>query len=144
MNILKSADLPAGCALISLPKAVDDRGKLVFLQGGEHIPFPVERVFWICDVPEGKTRGGHAHWVCSEVVVPVAGGFVMRVDDGEHSAEVVMDDPSVGILIPAGMWCELTQFQPGTVCVVMASHPYDAGGYVNAYDEYVNVKMSRK
>jgi len=144
MNSIGQSALPSGVKLITLPKAVDDRGNLSFLQGGEHIPFDVERVFWIYDVPEGKTRGGHAHWECAEVVFPVYGSFIMHVDDGELSADVEMKDPNVGILIPAGVWCELKEFQTGTVCVVVASHPYDAGGYVNAYEEYLKAKIMMK
>ncbi len=67
----------------------------------------------------------------------------MVVDDGVQRAEVWMDSPNQGILIPAGMWCELRDFQPGTVVVVMASHPYDATGYCNDYSTYIKEKEEK-
>ncbi len=128
--------LPHGSRLISIPSVTDARGTLTFATALREVPFDIERVFWIHGVPKGQSRGGHAHNVCSEVVVPVAGAFTMILDDGRARASVRMQRPDQGILVPAGMWCELTDFQPGTVLAVMASHPYDAAGYINDYEQY--------
>jgi hypothetical protein len=81
------------------------------------------------DVPVDKTRGGHAHWTCHEAVFPVTGSFEIELDDGLVSTTVTLDKPSLGITIPAGVWCELRHFAPGTICLVMASQEYDASGY---------------
>ncbi|MGN0234687.1 MAG: sugar 3,4-ketoisomerase [Bacteroidaceae bacterium] len=129
--------LPGGCRLIYLPEIVDERGSLSFLQNKETVPFPIERVFWIWDVQPGKSRGGHAHRVCAEVVFPLKGSFMMHVDDGVTQAHVLMDNPTCGILIPAGVWCRLTDFEAGTVCLAVASHPYDATGYINNHEDYL-------
>lgn len=129
--------LPRGVKRIQLPKNVDERGCLSFLESGKHIPFEVKRVFWIYDVPETQTRGGHAHWSCQEVVFPVAGSFELELDDGERHSCVLLDDPSCGITIPAGVWCELRHFAPGTVCVVAASEEYDATGYALDRDSWL-------
>ena len=128
---MDNESLPKGVRLVQLPQHVDARGQLTFLEGGAHIPFEVKRVFWITDVPTDGMRGGHAHWSCHEVVFPVVGGFEIEVDDGDCCRSIVMDDPSTGILIPAGVWCELRHFDEGTVCVVVASEPYDATGYAH-------------
>lgn len=132
--------LPAGSRLITLPVARDERGSLTFATAGQEIPFPVQRVFWIHDIPEGARRGGHCHNTCSEVVVAVSGAFRMVVDDGHVRGSVRMGSPGLGILVPAGMWCELVDFEPGTVVMVMASHPYDASGYCHRYDEFLKMK----
>lgn len=132
--------LPNGCRLITLPGVQDERGFLTFAEGQNHIPFRIDRVFWIYGVPEGKERGGHAHRTCAEVVVPVAGAFTMVVDDGTLRVSVRLDSPQTGILIPAGVWCELKDFAPGTVCVVAASQAYDSEGYIHCYDEYMKQK----
>lgn len=133
---MKSSSLPSGVQLIQLPENVDERGRLSFLEGGVHIPFDVRRVFWISDVPPDKMRGGHAHWTCHEVVFPVTGSFEIEVDDGTRCSVIEMSKPHVGILIPAGVWCELRKFKPGTVCVVVASHEYDPTGYVHDRNEW--------
>ncbi len=130
------ASFPAGCGLISLPSASDPRGTLSFATGGRELPFAVERVFWIYGVPPGQSRGGHAHRTCSEAVFAVAGAVTARVDDGRRSASVRLCNPAQGLLVGAGAWCDLTDFEPGTVLAVAASEPYDAGGYIHSYEAF--------
>ena len=142
MSDTDSIQLPRGCRIIEFPESVDDRGALSFAEGAHHIPFQIERVFWIYGVPQGKTRGGHSHSESSEVVVPVSGGLNMMVSDGTHQAVVRLDSPRKGILIPPGVWCDLRDFEPGTVCVVFASHPYNASGYINDYNEYLTEQLA--
>ncbi len=142
MSENNNISLPRGCRIIEFPESADDRGALSFAEGAHQIPFQIERVFWIYGVPEGKTRGGHSHSESAEVVVPVTGSFRMVVDDGTHHVEVIMDSPRKGILIPPGVWCDLRDFAPGTVCMVFASHPYNASGYINDYNEYLTEQLS--
>ena len=132
--------LPKGCCIIEIPTVGDSRGQLAFAEARTCVPFPIERVFWIYEVPAEAQRGGHAHWTCAELVVAVRGAFTMVVDDGELRREVRMDSPSRGILIPAGVWCELCDFDPDTVLVAMASEPYDATGYVHEYERFKSLK----
>lgn len=134
--------LPRGCRIIEFPERTDERGSLSFAESMHHIPFQVERAFWVYGVPEGRTRGGHSHSETAEVVIPVTGSFNMMVDDGTRKATVLMDSPTKGILIPPGVWCELRDFSPGTVCVVFASHPYNASGYIHDYSQYLNEQLS--
>lgn len=135
-------NLPRGCRIIELPGATDDRGSLSFAEGAHHIPFQIERVFWIYGVPEGKTRGDHSHNESAEVVIPVHGGFSMMISDGNLTRTVRMEKPNQGILIPPGVWCTLKDFAPDTVCVVFASHPYNASGYINDYSEYLSEQLA--
>ena len=130
------SSLPRGCRLIDFHSHLDSRGSLSVAESRRDIPFAVERVFWIYGVPEGQCRGQHSHNECCEVVVPVAGAFTMMLDDGTEQASVRMDSPAQGILVPPAVWCRLQDFAPGTVCVVFASHPYNAAGYTHDYDEY--------
>ncbi len=133
----KDITLPGGSKIVSIPSVTDERGTLAYATAYDTIPFAVERVFWIYDVPVHQKRGGHAHRECSEVVFAAKGGFCMVVDDGLTSREVRIDNPSEGILIPAGLWCELKDFDPDTILVVLASHPYDAKGYIHTYSDYL-------
>lgn len=141
MQKAENIQMPLGCDLIHLPRVLDDRGNLVFLESNEHIPFEVQRVFWIYDVPEGKTRGGHAHWTCHEVIFPVTGSFEIEVSDGKTQIELTLDVPNKGVLVSAGLWCCLKNFAPGTVCVVMASQPYLPEGYINNYQDFLKAKL---
>lgn len=130
--------MPDGVEILTVPKVRDDRGILCFAENDLHIPFRTERVFWIFGVKRGKTRGGHAHRTCAEAIFPVHGSFELEVDDGRKRRTFFMDRPDSGILIPAGVWCCLKNFSEDAVCVVMASQPYMAEGYINDYDEFLS------
>ena len=122
--------LPGGCRMIDFPKFQDDRGNLSFAEGLNHIPFHIERMFWMYGIPEGKTRGGHSHIESAQVLVPVTGSFNLLIDDGTNRAQVLMNSASRGILLPPGIWCELKDFAPGTAVMVFASYPYSEDDYV--------------
>lgn len=121
--------------LIDFPVAVDPRGSLAIAEETA-LPFEVKRVFWIYDIAEEKTRGGHAHTSCEEIVIAVAGSFDMVVDNGHERMAVRMDSPSRGIYIQKNVWCELRNFSSGTVCIVLASEPYNMNGYMKDYEEF--------
>ena len=140
----RGGEWPEGCRLISIPSAGDQRGWLAFAEARSVVPFAIERVFWIYDVPAEARRGGHAHRTCAELVVPVSGAFTMVVDDGRCHRSVRMDNPCEGILVPAGVWCELIDFEPATVLVVMASQPYSAAGYVHDYQQYLQQRNTTR
>ena len=133
--------MPDGVTYLTAPKVLDDRGCLCFAEGGTHVPFRIERVFWIFGVGEGQTRGEHAHRTCAEAIFPVHGRFDIEVDDGRCRKTFAMDRPERGILIPAGVWCCLKNFSPDAVCLVAASQPYLAEGYINDYDEFLKSRL---
>lgn len=124
-----------GYGIITLPEHTDQRGSLSFAEW-KHLPFEPKRVFWIYDVKEGKTRGGHAHRTCAEVVFAIQGSFDMFVDNGEETEIIRISKANEGIYIGPSVWCELRNFAPGTVCVALASTDYDAKGYINNYEEF--------
>ena len=121
---------------IEIPQKTDERGALSVMDAVSSLPFCIQRVFWITDVPAGQTRGGHAHRTCHEVVFAASGSFELEIDDGRRTSVVQVQRPCVGVLIPAGVWCQLRNFAPGTVCLVAASEPYDSTGYVHDYAEW--------
>lgn len=121
--------------IIPLPESRDERGALVHVERTD-LPFDLKRVFWIYGVPEGRTRGGHAHHSQAEIIIPVRGSFSIFVDDGHETASFRMDSPRQGIYIGPDVWSELSLFSADCVCVVLCSEPYDHTGYVATYDEF--------
>ena len=128
--------LPLEVQWVEIPQKSDERGTLFVMDAASSLPFSVKRIFWITDVPAGQTRGGHSHRTCHEVVFAASGSFELEIDDGRRTAVVQVQRPCKGVLIPAGVWCQLRNFAPGTVCMVAASEPYDATGYVHDYAEW--------
>lgn len=135
MGIFKNNNLPSVAKIVPVHCITDDRGQLCFTDNSE-LPFPVERVFWISSVPEDSYRGGHAHKVCAEILFSLSGEFDVYVDDGRTSVCCHMDNPTEGLYIGPNVWCRVENFSPGSVCMVVASHPYLKDSYINDYDEF--------
>lgn len=123
-------------SFVHLQRHVDARGSLSVAENDGSLPFVPARVFWISGVPEGAQRGGHAHRSCSEVVFAASGSFEIELDYGDCCEVFVVDQPDAGVVVPAGVWCDLRSFAENTVCVVLASEPYDAAGYIHDKDEW--------
>ena len=125
------------CRLIPLRTVEDPRGSLTFVEGERDVPFSIERVYHLHGVPQGGRRGGHAHRALAEVLIAVAGAFDVTIDDGAGQRRVSLDDPRQGLYLPAGIWRELDSFTSGSVCLVLASMPYDAAEYIRDYDDFL-------
>lgn len=132
--------LPEGCMWIDLRTFKDERGSLSLVEQQQLLPFKLERVFWITNVPQGQTRGGHAHRTCAEIIIPLQGSFDIYVDDARNSVSEHLSSPQRGILIPAGVWCELENFESGSICLVLASQEYDSDGYINDYQTFLKYR----
>ncbi len=137
MNKFKDI-IETGYGLIEVGQHEDKRGSLCFAEWTD-LPFEPKRIFWIHDVKSGQSRGKHAHKECEEVVFAVSGSFDMFVDNGKEQATFHIDCPNKGIYIGKGVWCELKNFQPGTVCVVVANMEYMHHGYINSYEEFKTI-----
>ncbi|MEA3135773.1 MAG: hypothetical protein QOC71_54 [Thermoplasmata archaeon] len=122
--------------MLKLPTHTDARGFLTFLEAKRHVPFEIKRIFTIYGVAPGYDRGHHAHHACRQVLIAVAGAVTVVLDDGVSVQKVRADDPSQGILIEPMVWHTLESFAPGTVCVVLASLPYDERDYIRDLAEF--------
>lgn len=129
--------------MIDIPSVSESRGCLTFAEADRHVPFAIERVYWIHGVPEDGRRGGHAHRSVYELVIAAAGAFDVRCDNGEESHTVRLDDPARGLLLDPYVWRDLSGFSRDALCLVLASGPYDEDEYVRDYAEFVLATASR-
>jgi dTDP-4-dehydrorhamnose 3,5-epimerase-like enzyme len=125
------------CRLITLPKITDPRGNLTFIEGERHVPFSVRRVFYLYDVPTGSDRGAHAHYALHQFLVCLSGSFDVALDDGHQRRTVHLNRPWMGLHIPPMIWASEVNFDPGSVCLVLASAFYDEADYIRDYDTFV-------
>ena len=123
--------------LIDLPVVSDPRGDLTFVEGDNHVPFDIARVYYLYNVPVDAERGGHAHKVLQQVVFGLSGSFRLKVDDGVKQTEFWLRNPRQGVLIDRLIWREMDSFSQGTVCMVLASHPYDEADYIREYESFL-------
>ncbi len=124
------------CIIIDLPKISDPRGNLTFIEGGNHIPFPIERVYYLYDVPGGAERGGHAHKGLQQLIVAMSGSFDVVLDDGQNKKRIHLNRSYQGLYVCPMIWRELDNFSSGSVCMVLASNAYDELDYYREYDEF--------
>jgi dTDP-4-dehydrorhamnose 3,5-epimerase-like enzyme len=125
------------CKLIDLPKMTDPRGNLTFIEEEKTIPFPIKRVFYIYDVPTGESRGAHAHHKLEQFLICISGSFDVDVDDGYNKKKFHLNRPWQGLYVPPLTWAAETNFDPGSVCVVLVSDYYDEKDYIRNYDEFL-------
>lgn len=135
---IQTPKFPGGSAvnLIDLPVISDPRGDLTFVEGGNHIPFDIKRVYYLYNVPVDSERGGHAHKELEQVIFALSGSFRLKLDDGSHTSEYWLRDPRQGVHIRNLIWREMDCFSQGAVCMVLASLPYDEEDYYRDYDAF--------
>jgi dTDP-4-dehydrorhamnose 3,5-epimerase-like enzyme len=125
------------CRVIEFPKICDARGNLTFIESERHIPFEVKRVFYLYDVPTGESRGAHAHKELQQLIICLSGSFDVVVDDGLGKARFHLNRPWRGLYVPPMIWGAEVNFDPGSVCIVLASDYYNEADYYRKYEEYV-------
>lgn len=125
------------CKIISLPKISDPRGNLTFIEGDNHIPFDIKRVFYLYDVPTEEDRGAHAHKELHQFLVCLSGSFDVMLDDGLNRATVHLNRPWKGLHIPPMIWAAEINFDPNSVCLVLASDKFMESDYIRNYEDFV-------
>lgn len=135
-----SAASVENCKILDLPRVSDPRGNLTFIEGGRHVPFAIERVYYLYDVPGGAERGGHAHRELSQLIVAMSGSFDVVLKDGRRTVRHHLNRSYRGIYITPMIWRELDNFSSGSVCMVLASNRYDEADYYRDYDEYLRAQ----
>ena len=123
--------------IIDLPKISDPRGNLTFIEANFHVPFAVERVYYLYDVPGGETRGGHAHRQLEQLIIAAAGSFDVVVDDGYERKKFSLNRSYYGLYIPHLVWRDLENFSSGSVCLVLASQHFAESDYYRDYAPYL-------
>ena len=130
--------------IIELPKFLDARGNLSFVQNNTHIPFEIRRTYWLYDVPGGERRGGHAYRVTEEFVIALSGSFDVIVDDGKNKKTFQLNRSYYGLYIPKGMWREMGNFSTNSLALEFASTKYYPDDYIRDYNEFLKLKEDGK
>jgi hypothetical protein len=128
------------CKIVDLPKISDPRGNLTFIESGSHIPFDIERVYYLYDVPGGAERGGHAHKGLSQLIIAMSGSFDVVLDDGGKKRRIHLNRSYQGLYVCPMIWRELDNFSSGSVCMVLASNKYDESDYFRNYEDYLHAQ----
>lgn len=126
--------------LITLPKIEDPRGSLSFVEENNHIPFKIERTYWIYDVPGGQTRGGHAFKEQQELIIALSGSFDVIIDDGKTKQTFSLNRSYYGLFVPKGYWRQMSNFSTNSLAVILASTVFNENDYIRDYNNFINYK----
>ncbi len=125
------------CMMVDLPKISDPRGNLTFIEGNRQVPFDIQRVYYLYDVPGGSERGGHAHKALHQLIIAISGSFDVVIDDGKEKKRLHLSRSYNGLYVCPMIWRELDNFSSGSVCMVLASNKYDESDYYRDYGQFM-------
>ena len=126
--------------IIQLPKFLDVRGNLSFVENFKQIPFEIKRTYWLYDVPGGECRGGHAYRENEEFIIALSGAFDVIVDDGKEKRTFTLNRSYYGLYIPKGLWREMENFSSNAFALELGSAAYSEQDYIRDYDEFQTLK----
>lgn len=122
--------------IIPLPKFLDDRGNLSFVENDTHIPFRIARTYWIYDVPGGESRGGHAYKTLEEFIIALSGSFDVILHNGKEEQRFSLNRSYYGLYVPRLYWRSLENFSTNSVGVILANQHYNELEYIRSFDEF--------
>lgn len=125
------------CKLIELPRVIDRRGALTFIEGDRQVPFEIKRVYYLYDVPGGAMRAGHAHKKLEQFLIAMSGSFDVSLDDGHQKTKFHLNRSYFGVYIPSMIWREIDNFSSGSVCMALASEYFDEADYFRNYSDFL-------
>ena len=124
------------CKVLKFADLGDERGKLVVVEGEQHIPFAIQRVFYIYGSDSEVVRGQHANRESEFVLINVGGTSKVRIDNGHSEAVIELNKPMMGLYIPTMVWKDMYDFSEDSILLVLASTHYNGKEYIRDYEEY--------
>lgn len=131
------------CVILPLSKIHNRAGNITVVEGQKNIPFDVQRIYYLYDIPGGEDRGGHAHKELHQLIIAASGSFDVLLDDGQNKKIVTLNRPDYGVMVVPGIWRELFEFSSGAICLVLASQKYNKDDYIRDHDQFINFRLAK-
>ena len=122
--------------IINLPKIQDPRGNLSFFEHPNQIPFEIKRTYWIYDVPNGETRGGHSFIKQNEFILALSGSFELVTNDGNEEKVYFLNRSHIGVFIPKLIWREMRNFSTNSLALIVSDQFFDKDDYIRNFDTF--------
>ena len=129
--------------IIQLPKIYDSRGTLSFFEFRNHLPFEIQRTYWIYDVPGGEIRGSHAFKEQQEFIIALSGSFDVVLHDGIHETKYYLNRSYYGLYIPRMYWRRLENFSTNSLALIVSDKSYSEIDYIRDFDEFKVIKNAK-
>jgi dTDP-4-dehydrorhamnose 3,5-epimerase-like enzyme len=131
------------CRIIELPKISNPQGNLTFVESNNHIPFDINRVYYVYDVPGGAERGGHAHKELHQLIIAMSGSFDITLDDGKNKKKFHLARSYYGLYVCPMIWREIDNFSSNSVLMVLVSNKYYEEDYYRNYDDFMRARWAK-
>lgn len=133
------------CSIVSVPTVGQRAGNISIIDNAKStLPFETKRVFYLYDIPGGESRGAHAHKECHQFLIAASGAFEVLLDDASVVRQIHLNRPYIGLHIPPGIWAQEINFSSGGICLVFASHKFDADDYIRIYVAFEKLKEAQR
>lgn len=126
------------CKFLDFPQITDLRGNLTFIENLIHIPFKIERVYFLTNISVNAERGGHAHKALHQIIIPIAGSFDILIDDGITKKKLHLNQNNKGLYICPLIWRKISKFSENSICLVLASDYFKDDDYLRDYNVFIN------
>ena len=127
----------ASAALINFLTYGNSDGTLSVYECGKQVPFDIRRVFTV-SARKNDVRGNHAHKKCTQLLVCISGKILVSCDDGSVSTQYLLDNMSMGLLVPPGIWTSEEYVDNAAVLMVLCDRGYEADDYIRDYNDFKN------
>lgn len=114
----------------------DVHSGLSFFEGEHDIPFRIRRLYSIYESEQDYQKGFHPHKQSWHLLFCPYGSIDVYIDTGKESRHILLDDPSIGLILHPSVWREMSWTTPGSVLCVAASGHYEAEKLRNDYNAY--------
>ncbi len=121
----------------------DGKGSLSFFEADRDIPFGIRRVYYTYGVADGVERGAHAHRALWQLLVCPHGCVEVLLDDGDHRESVLLDRPSLGLIVGPYVWHSMKWHGEDSILHVAASDYYNEDDYIRNYGEFQRAISAR-
>lgn len=123
------------------PFIIQDERGLMGVVDFQLLPFTPKRFFWLTNVPNGESRGGHAHRSCEQFIVCLSGSIICDATDLHGVRSQTKLEPGASYYLPIFTWLDITGFTTDANVGVFASETYNEEEYIRSRDEFNSLSM---
>jgi dTDP-4-dehydrorhamnose 3,5-epimerase-like enzyme len=113
-------------------------GFLDIAEVGKNVPFEIKRIFWTHSVPNGITRGYHAHKKTRQILIALEGKVKVTTEMPDGTATVFeLSNSTQGVYLPPHVW-HVMEYNDNAIQVVFCSDLFAESDYLREYEDYKN------
>ena len=119
-------------------------GTLVPFSLVKNVPFKIKRIFIIYG-NKNFTRGNHAHYRCSQFLVPVFGSMEINFEDKKSKTlKKINYKKKQGLLLKPKTWCKIRFLTNQSILMVFCDREYEYKDYIEKYHDFLRIVGKKK